>query len=140
MQKILVPCDGSDNAIRAVRYAADLARQLPDMRLELLYVEDPVMMRECAHCSPEERQQIQFADSDRVLHEARSVLESEHVPFHESLRTGSPANEIALHAREEYCDGIIMGTRGLSPMASMLLGSIATHTIHLSDVPVTLIK
>lgn len=140
MLKILVPCDGSANSLRAVRYAADLAKKLPDLQLHLLYVEDPVMMRECAHRTPDEQQKIQVADADRVLHEARKLLASEKVRFQECIRTGPPANEIALYARESGCDGIIMGTRGLGPIASVLLGSVASQTIHLTDIPVTLIK
>ena len=34
MRTILIPCDGSDNALRAVRYAASLAKELSDVRLE----------------------------------------------------------------------------------------------------------
>jgi nucleotide-binding universal stress UspA family protein len=33
-----------------------------------------------------------------------------------------------------------MGTRGMTPLASLVLGSVATKVIHLSDVPVTLVK
>lgn len=38
------------------------------------------------------------------------------------------------------CDAIIMGSRGLGPVASMIIGSVATKVIHLVKVPVTLIK
>jgi nucleotide-binding universal stress UspA family protein len=33
-----------------------------------------------------------------------------------------------------------MGTRGLGAVAGALLGSVASQVVHLSDVPVTLIK
>jgi len=38
MQKILIPCDGSDNGLRVVRHAASLAIRLSDVQLELLNV------------------------------------------------------------------------------------------------------
>jgi nucleotide-binding universal stress UspA family protein len=33
-----------------------------------------------------------------------------------------------------------MGTRGLGPIANLVIGSVATKVIHLVEVPVTLIK
>jgi nucleotide-binding universal stress UspA family protein len=34
----------------------------------------------------------------------------------------------------------VMGTRGLGPVQSLLLGSTALKVIHLAEVPVTLVK
>jgi nucleotide-binding universal stress UspA family protein len=47
---------------------------------------------------------------------------------------------IARFARERGCDQILMGTRGLGAIGSLLLGSVATKVIHLADVPVLLVK
>ena len=38
------------------------------------------------------------------------------------------------------CDAIVMGTRGLGTVQTLLLGSTALKVLHLVDVPVTLIK
>jgi nucleotide-binding universal stress UspA family protein len=35
---------------------------------------------------------------------------------------------------------IVMGTRGLSPVTGLLLGSVATRVIHVVGLPVTLVK
>jgi nucleotide-binding universal stress UspA family protein len=35
---------------------------------------------------------------------------------------------------------IVMGTRGQGAVGNLLLGSVATKVIHLSKVPVTLVK
>ena len=35
---------------------------------------------------------------------------------------------------------ILMGTRGLGSVSSLLLGSVATKVIHLTDVPLLLVK
>lgn len=140
MQKILVPCDGSASSVRAVAHAAELAKRLPGIQLDLLYVEDPVLMRECAILSPEHRKRIQCAEADRILHQAREALDMANVRYQEYFRTGPPATEIAHHAREHGCDAIIMGTRGHGPLASLMIGSVATQTVHLVHVPVTLVK
>lgn len=53
---------------------------------------------------------------------------------------GPVAETIARIALEQNCDGIVMGTRGLGAVAGALLGSVASQVVHLSDVPVTLVK
>ncbi|MEP7119188.1 MAG: universal stress protein, partial [Acidobacteriota bacterium] len=50
------------------------------------------------------------------------------------------AAQIAAQAEGLHCDALVMGTRGLGPVQSLLLGSITLKVIHLADVPVTLIK
>lgn len=140
MQKILIPFDGSANALRAVRYAASLAKKLSDMQIELLYVQDPVPLKVHAGPSDEEIRRRQADEAERILLPARQLLDAEGIPYQVRCRTGSPANEIALHAHETHCDGIIMGTRGMGPIATLMIGSVAARVIYLVDVPVTLIK
>ncbi|HYD80291.1 MAG TPA: cation:proton antiporter [Paucimonas sp.] len=48
--------------------------------------------------------------------------------------------KIAQHLHETYRDGIIMGTRGMEPVPTLMTGSVATRLVHLADVPVTLVK
>jgi nucleotide-binding universal stress UspA family protein len=38
------------------------------------------------------------------------------------------------------CDGIVMGTRGMSAVGNLVMGSVATKVIHLTKLPVTLVK
>ena len=47
---------------------------------------------------------------------------------------------IAKVANELKCNAIIMGTRGLSPLGNLLLGSVAAQVVHLAGTPVTLVK
>ena len=43
-------------------------------------------------------------------------------------------------AEKDGCDLIYMGTRGLGPVTSLVLGSVAMKVLHLSKVPVILVK
>jgi len=140
MRKILIPCDGSDNALRAVRYAASLAKELSDAQLELLNVQEPLPEKVHAALSEQEIARWQTGEADLILQPARQILDAEDVKYQARSRVGSPANEIARHAHETLCDAIVMGTRGLGPIVNLVLGSVATKVIHLVAVPVTLIK
>ena len=47
---------------------------------------------------------------------------------------------IVEHARESACDAIVIGSHGMGAVTSILLGSIASKVVHLSDKPVTIVK
>jgi nucleotide-binding universal stress UspA family protein len=53
---------------------------------------------------------------------------------------GDTANVIVRAARRLRCDSIVMGTRGMGAIGSLLIGSVANKVIHLATTPVTLVK
>ena len=79
-------------------------------------------------------------ESDNALAGARELLEGEGMPVNAAMRVGSSGQAIAEYAKELPCDQIVMGTRGLGRIGSLVLGSVATQVVHLADYPVTLIK
>ena len=44
------------------------------------------------------------------------------------------------HANRTGCDMICMGTRGMTAMSGLVMGSVATRVLHLARVPVLLVK
>jgi len=75
-----------------------------------------------------------------ALRDAREALQSAGVDFNAHVVPGHAAEEIVQVAREHQCARIVMGTRGLGAVAGLMLGSIAYQVIHLSPIPVTLVK
>lgn len=142
MKRILVPCDGSDNALRAVRYAATQATaSRQPVEVELLHVLEPVTVATLASALSEEKLDSRFpAGAQRALQPATEILEQAGVAYRVHCRLGAPAPQIDAQARESGCDAVIMGTRGMGPIASIVLGSVANQVVNLSDVPVTLVK
>jgi nucleotide-binding universal stress UspA family protein len=43
-------------------------------------------------------------------------------------------------ARERGCDLIVIGTRGMSAIGNLLMGSVATKVLQLVDAPVLLVR
>lgn len=141
MLKLLVPTDGSENALRAVRYVAGLAVRGVPVEAVLLNVQRPVMSGEVGAVAPIEiAEDIRAAAAGTAVGKARAVLDAAKVPVavHEAI--GSAAEEIARAAETLGCDGIAMGHRGLGTLASLVMGSVSEHVVRLARVPVTLIK
>jgi nucleotide-binding universal stress UspA family protein len=62
------------------------------------------------------------------------------VKFTSKTLVGEVANVLADYAQKNDCGGIVMGTRGMGAIGNLLLGSVATKVIHLTKLPVTLVK
>ena len=141
--KFLVAVDGSPASLRAVNLAIKFATGRQPASMILLNVQNPAMLglTEGAGVMPaawieeeEERAGEEVLKGPIVACQAAGVL------FTARSERGAPAAMIDQTAREENVDHIIMGTRGLSSIRGLLVGSVATQVLHLVDVPVTLVK
>ena len=74
------------------------------------------------------------------LRSAREQIDKAGQAYVQHVSTGPVGETIAAYAKEQHCDHIVMGSRGLGAVSGMVLGSVATKVIHLTDVPVTLVK
>jgi nucleotide-binding universal stress UspA family protein len=142
MRKVLVPFDGSDNSLRALRYAISLARDSGPVAIHVVTVhEAPEMYGYIeAYVSQEKLADLQRQNSEALLVAAEDALKAAAVPYEKEILIGDTAAVIARRADELGCDGIVMGTRGMSAIGSLVMGSIATKVVHLANVPVTLVK
>jgi hypothetical protein len=76
----------------------------------------------------------------KPLAPARDIAAAAGVATEHHTMVGDAAESIVKVARDTGCGMVVMGTRGLGSVTGMLLGSVATKVIHLSDVPVLLVK
>jgi len=139
---ILVPIDGSENALRALRHiigTRDLYRE--PIELHLLNVQLPVASGAVKMFISQPQLNDYYRDEGlAALKEARALLDKAGVPFQHHIGVGEIAPTIASYAREKDCRQIAMGTHGRGGLAGALLGSVATKVIHLADRPVLLVK
>lgn len=140
--KLLVPVDGSENATRALRHAIALARSIPSSSIHVVTAhEEPIVFGEVAvYVSREKIAELQRKQSEGPLSMAVQILESAGVAHSREILEGPIAQTIVRRAEELQCDGIVMGTRGLTALGGLLMGSVATRVIHASSIPVTLVK
>jgi nucleotide-binding universal stress UspA family protein len=139
--KILLPVDGSEGSSNAARHVAHIAAMMPGVEVHLLNVQptgDDWMVRRMIKA--EELAAMEKDWGEAALAPARSILQQAGVSCLSYMVQGEVAATIARFAQELGCDQIIMGTQGRSALGDLLLGSVAVKVLHLSSVPVTLVK
>lgn len=133
-----VPIDGSDCALRALRFACRRYRHggyatVIALNVQMAMTPSALVTREMIRAH---RQQM----SEEALAPARTLAAKLKVPIETHVVAGDPARAIIRCVREARGDEVVMGTRGLGRIGRLLLGSVATRVVQLAPVPVTLVK
>jgi nucleotide-binding universal stress UspA family protein len=139
--RILVPVDGSQAALRAVKHAAAIAAHGKG-EVHLLNVQPilPMYGMVRAYMRLPQYKAARAALARQALAGAEKLLAREKIRRRDHVMYGEPGETIADAARTLKCRMIVMGTRGQGAVGNLLLGSVATKVIHLAKVPVTLVK
>ena len=138
---ILLPVDGSESSVHAARYIASMAALVKDLHVHLVHVEssgDDWRVRRTLR--PEELAEMEQEWGEAVMNPVRAILVAAGIRCTEHMVQGEVPQTIVRLASELGCKQIVMGTRGQSALAGLLMGSVATKVLHLADVPVTLVK
>ncbi len=141
MKRVLVPIDGSEDALRAFAHALAELRGRADAELHVLNVQaPPVQPWPGKLVTPDQIDAELERAGEAIVAVAERPAAAAGVACLRHVRIGHPAAEIAGCAHELGCDAIVMGTRGLGRVANLVLGSVAHKVVHLADVPVTLVR
>lgn len=141
MKTILVPVDGSDSAVRAVKAAIKEAGAIGQADIHLITVHPPIVSGNVKRFFSADAIKDYYEDEGRnALMSAKAVLDEAGVAYREKIEVGPIAVTIADYAKKNHCDQIIMGTRGLGSVGGLVLGSITIKVLSLVDIPVTLVK
>jgi nucleotide-binding universal stress UspA family protein len=140
--RILVPVDGSESALRALRYAiASRERYREPVQIDLLNVQRRIASGNVRRFIPQDQLNEFYQEAGTAaLRAARELLESTGIPLTVHIAVGEEPECIARYATERRSDLVVMGTRGMGTISNMLLGSVSARVIHLSPVPVVLVK
>lgn len=144
IQKMLLCTDGSECAVKAARFAAEIAAQL---KAEVVLVSifcPPVGSLLWTH-------ETLPSDLDDVLATGETVrtaltklsaaaLTDAGVTFRSIVETGDPVQQIVEIAGRERVDLVVVGSRGLGGFSSLLLGSISDSIAHHAPCPVLIVR
>jgi nucleotide-binding universal stress UspA family protein len=138
--RILVAVDGSERADRAARFAIDLARRVGDAQLHLVNVQDPVDESQTHGLGRDAIRQHRGSIAAATASTAKALAERAGVRCSFDWHFGEPARVLADIASSTQCNVLVMGTQGAGAIQNLLLGSVAQRTLHLSSVPVALVR
>lgn len=142
MLKVLLPVDGSPSALRATRTLIDTLdwyKEAPAIDLVAVHLPLPRVPNMGTFVSKEMVQKYYDDECDAMLAESRKLLDAAGVTYTVHRLTGQIAESIVERATQSASDMIYMGTRGMSALANMALGSVTTRVLHLCHIPVVLI-
>lgn len=140
--KVLVAIDGSDIALRALRYVIahpDMFGAAPEVVLVNVHLAIP-LPRARAAAGADAVERYYREEGEEVLVPARALLAGTPCKVIERRVVGEPASQIVGTAQEFHCDIIVMGTHGRSALGNLVLGSVATRVIAEAHVPVLVLK
>jgi len=144
MPKLLIPFDDSAPALRAVKQVAEIARTMTEIETVLLNVQHTDFLVERLYSgSKSEIRQLEEPlrkAGETLLGKAAALLDKAGVEHSAHVEVGDPAPIIADYTKKYHCDMIVMGTRGLGAVKSLILGSVATKVLHLTEVPVMFVR
>ncbi|MDE1844213.1 MAG: universal stress protein [Thaumarchaeota archaeon] len=142
VKQILVPLDGSENSLRSLRYALDLANQCNASVIGLHVITNLSAFAAVHPIVISESKWPGYVKD--LMNEARKIAVKKEAVLYEELVIGGKAAgyDIVTFAdsKSNSIDLIVMGHRGLSFPREIIPGSTANFIIHKSKTPVLLVR
>lgn len=140
---IVAAYDGSELSEKALRMAKTLLEQDPSARLHIVMV---INMRSIVHRSGlsltdiDQLRARHFQEAEESLKEAREQFQSLPNEVKALSLEGEPGRTIVDYIRENEIDLAILGSRGLSGLQELFLGSVSHYVVQKSPCPVLIVK
>ncbi len=136
--KILVATDGSEQAMKAVKGALELAEK---EGAEVTIISIAYFSKEDLDEMPPNIQDKLEAEARTALNKAKALFEEKNINVQVVLETGRvPANNILRKAEEIKCDRVLLGSTGRTGFSRAVMGSTAAKVVSLAPCTVTVIR
>jgi nucleotide-binding universal stress UspA family protein len=141
IRRILIPLDFSHHAEAILEWGAHLAKEHGSQVILVHAYHLPVEFQqlEGAYLPPDFWTNVK-TEAQQVLERHAERLRSQGLTVETVVREGYPATVIQEEAEEQRADLIVIGTRGLSGLKHLLLGSVAERVVQKSPCPVLTVK
>jgi len=138
LSKILVPIDGSKQSDKALEFACNLADKYEatlhiQHTVETTLHEHAMFLGSAGFALELSEDDIQKA-GQKVIEAATKITDEHNCKTAVTEIThGSPTENILKRAKDDDFDMIVMGSRGLSDLGGLLLGSVSHKVSHLAE-------
>jgi len=134
---ILVPLDGSKYSEKALLHACDMAKNYKS-RLILLYVVEKSITFNLL--DKKEYLEILRKFGNKVLIRGKDIATQHGIDSKIIIKEGNIVNEIIKLVKNEKCNLIIIGSKGLGSTARFFLGSVSNKLANNSPCSILIIK
>jgi nucleotide-binding universal stress UspA family protein len=139
--KILLPLDGSEPALEAVRYALRLVHEGLRAQFVIANVQEPTYLYEMVLAPDADvLERVSGAAGAHSLEAGEALLKAAGVEYEREVASGDPAHTLVDIVERYGCDAVIMGARGMGRLRRAMLGSVSHEMLHAAPVPVTIVK
>jgi len=137
IKKILVPLDGSKNSMRGLDEAIYLARQCHATitGLYVIPISKPITKSQISDLEKYLRN-----NASKFMSKAKTRAAQNGIVFDNTAIHGDEGPEIIKYANNKSYDIIVIGSRGMSSMKEIFLGSTSNYVLHKSKIPVLIVK
>lgn len=139
MLKVLVPIDGSENSLHALRHAIAEYQRHHELELHLLNVQPQLSRHVARFVSRNDRDRWHDEQAAAALAPARRLLELAGVPHHLHWNIGNRAAQICATATRLGVHHIVMGTARRNSITRMLENSVTDQVLKATPVPVEVV-
>jgi nucleotide-binding universal stress UspA family protein len=145
ISKILVAVDGSDPSFNASTYAIDFAKR-NGAELIVLYIVSPVPYSQFEYANIGRMKEIESIEMEKAQREVVDKVKKKATENNVSVKTEvlikytSVVKEIVEYAEDNKVDMIVIGSRGVTGLKKILLGSVANGVVTYSHCPVLVVK
>ncbi len=141
--RILVCIDGSKHGQKALEKASEFARgiNVEDLAVIHVFYEDLNLSAIAGDYIPTQEDierlkailEKQKDENKKILADASSYFENKNIKARSIYKEGHPADTILKVIQDEGFDTVIMGSRGLSGLKRIFLGSVSSAVIQGAD-------
>jgi YjbE family integral membrane protein len=139
MLKVLVPVDGTANAIAAIDHAIGEYRRHHELEIHLLNVQAPFSRHVGRFLARSDKEAYLKSRSNAALKDAGRRLLAAGVPYHTHWAVGDRARLICDMAKTLACHHIVMGTARKNSLTRMLEDSVTNQVLEHTPVPVEVV-
>jgi len=136
--KVLVATDGSEQSMKAVLRALDLAEK---QGAEVTIMAVAYYIKDYFDDMPPNVQDKLEAEAATALKKAKALFDAKGIPANTELQAGQvPANNIIRFAEDGKFDRIIVGSSGIHGLERVLMGSTAAKVVAHAPCEVTVVR
>jgi nucleotide-binding universal stress UspA family protein len=141
VRQILIPLDFSHHVETILEWGAHMAKEHGSRVILVHAYHLPVEFQqlEGAYLPPDFWTNVK-TEAQQTLEGHAKTLRGKDIEVETVVREGYPATVILEEAEERNADLIVIGTRGLSGLKHLLLGSIAERVVQKASCPVLTVK